>query len=805
MKITSFITILFFLYSNDIICQEIKIVDERTGNPLENATLNSVQPRASIMTDVDGNVNVYRFKGIHKIYVRMLGYQTRILSYDELVSQSKILKLTPENTALSEVVVSITKWKQRKNKVPHSLVSIQQKAMTAGQPQTTADLLGQSGYIFVQKSQLGGGSPMIRGFSTNRVLLSVDGVRMNNAIFRSGNLQNVLSLDALSIEQTEVILGPGSVIYGSDAMGGVMNFFTLNPSFFQENDSCQTSGSVVSRWSSANNEKTGHFHLNIAYKKWAFLTSVTQSDYESLRMGSRGADFYTRPDYVVTENGIDTQVLNSNPNIQRESGYGQLNIMQKVRFKPHEKLDFSYGFHYATTTDFNRYDQLLRKRNNGDFRFAEWYYGPQEWQMHHLKIQQKTNSKWMDEIQYNAAYQRFGESRNSRNWNSNLRNSNIEKVDAYSLSVDFFKNIDSHQRFNYGTEYIYNRVSSTGKQCDLETKSTVPIASRYPNGSHWQSMAIYIQYENKISSKWTFQSGIRYNQIGLKAEFNDNFVDFPFEKTQLNTSAFTGSLGLIFEMNPEFFSYINFSSAFRSPNIDDVGKIFESTPGNVIVPNNNLKSEYAWNGELGITKKLGDILTFDAAIYYTILDNALVRRPFTLNGSEQIDFQGEISQVQAIQNAAKAYTYGFQTGANIKFTNKFHWKTSLNWNKGKEELDNGTQAPLRHSAPLFGESHLIFKSQKWMIDGFMVYHGKIAFEDLAPSEIEKAYLYAPDSNGNPHVPDWLTLNLRQQYQFNDTWSLNVILENITDVRYRPYSSGISAPGRNLILALKVNI
>jgi hemoglobin/transferrin/lactoferrin receptor protein len=368
-----------------------------------------------------------------------------------------------------------------------------------------------------------------------------------------------------------------------------------------------------------------------------------------------------------------------------------------------------------------------------------------------------------------------------------------------------FKNIDSHQRINYGTEYLYNQVSSNGNQTNLDTQTQVAIAARYPDGSHWQSMALYAQYENKINQKWTLQSGVRFNQIHLEAQFQDTFFDFPFEDTQINTNAFTGSLGLIFEMNPQFFSFMNFSTAFRSPNIDDVGKIFESTPGNVVVPNNSLKSEYAWNGELGINKKLGNIFTFDAAVYYTILDNALVRRPFSFNGNTEIDFQGELSQVQAIQNAAKAYTYGFQVGTNLNFTKQWQWKTTLNWNRGIEELDNGTRAPLRHSAPFFGESHLIFKSRKWMMDGYVVYHGQIAFEDLAPSEVEKAFLYAPDSNGNPHVPDWLTLNLRQQYQFNDTWSLNVILENITDVRYRPYSSGISAAGRNLILALKVNI
>ena len=78
-------------------------------------------------------------------------------------------------------------------------------------PQTTADLLGQIGSVFIQKSQMGGGSPMIRGFATNRVLMVADGVRMNNAIYRSGNNQNIISIDPFSLEDAEVIFGPGSI------------------------------------------------------------------------------------------------------------------------------------------------------------------------------------------------------------------------------------------------------------------------------------------------------------------------------------------------------------------------------------------------------------------------------------------------------------------------------------------------------------------------------------------------------------------------------------------------------------------
>ncbi|WP_084607817.1 TonB-dependent receptor plug domain-containing protein [Prevotella dentasini] len=132
---------------------------------------------------------------------------------------------------LDEVVVSASKWRQNISEQPKRISVITPGESLFQNPQTAADLLELSGQVYVQKSQLGGGSPMIRGFATNRLLYSVDGIRMNTAIFRSGNLQNVISLDPFAMERTEVLFGPGSVIYGSDAMGGVMSFTTKNPVF----------------------------------------------------------------------------------------------------------------------------------------------------------------------------------------------------------------------------------------------------------------------------------------------------------------------------------------------------------------------------------------------------------------------------------------------------------------------------------------------------------------------------------------------------------------------------------------------
>ena len=169
---------------------------------------------------------------------------------------------------LSEVVISASKFPEKKLNIAQRIDVISSKYISRVNAQNTGDLLINTGNVFVQKSQQGGGSPMIRGFATNRVLINVDGVRMNNAIFRSGNVQNIISIDANSIQNTEVILGPGTVIYGSDAIGGVMDFHTLHPRLSTTNKMILR-GSASVRYSSANKENTVHADVNAGWKKWA--------------------------------------------------------------------------------------------------------------------------------------------------------------------------------------------------------------------------------------------------------------------------------------------------------------------------------------------------------------------------------------------------------------------------------------------------------------------------------------------------------------------------------------------------------
>ncbi len=793
----TFLVLLSLFYTAFLFCQTLQFKDVETKEVVANVAVFNMDGTKSAISDINGEVNITDFLSDELIIIQHASYKEIRFKKSEL----KELEVYLEKKVfeIEEFVISAYRWEQNKNEIPNKITRITQEEIQFASPQTTADLLAKSNEVFVQKSQLGGGSPMIRGFATNTILLVVDGVRMNNAIFREGNVQNIISLDANAIESSEVIFGPGSVTYGSDALGGVMDFHTLRPKL-STSEKIEVSGNALMRYSSANVEKTGHIDLNIGSSKWASMTSFSFSDYNDLKMGDHNNGEYQRLEYVTQINGVDSVVNNSEPNVQVESGFNQLNILQKLRFRPNKDLDLVYAFHYSKLSDVPRYDRLIRYKN-GTLEFGNWYYGPQKWMMHSLNLDYSKPKKLFDNFRLTVAYQDYQESRHDRKYRSEELTEAHEKVKAYSLNLDFDKNLKRDNQIFYGIEAVYNSVNSTAHIKNVNTGEKVKTQSRYPDGdNHYSTLAAYLSYKENLSEKFTTIAGIRTNYVSVNSTVEDtSFFDFPFNEISISNGAVNGSLGLVYKPKKDWQLNLNLSSGFHAPNVDDVAKIFDPEPGSIIVPNKNLKPEYAYNVDLGIQKKFWEKVSFDITGYYTFLTNAFVRRDFTFNGQDSIYYKGELSKVLAIVNADKAYIYGFSSSLNIEFTEDIELESIVNYTHGEDQ----DGVALRHAAPLFGSTSVKYSNKNITASLFVNYNGEIKYEDLAPSEQGKPYMYATDGNGNPYSPAWWTLNLMTTYNYKDWAVVNVGLENILDNRYRPYSSGIAAPGRNLILSINL--
>ncbi|MBI9063836.1 MAG: TonB-dependent receptor [Marinilabiliaceae bacterium] len=796
-------TFILLGYLSVLNAQVVQVTDKNSAQPLELVTIFSQSHLVNTVTNSKGTANLSEFRGLDEIIFRLVGYETTIFSYSELEQLNFKVSMEQSELSLDEVVISVTRWKQGKRETSAKIATLRPKDIAFLNPQTAADLVGMTGDVYIQKSQMGGGSPMIRGFATNRVLIAVDGVRMNNAIFRSGNIQNIISLDPFATDRSEVIFGPGSVIYGSDAIGGVMGFYTLHPELSNDDQSL-VKVNAVTRYASANTEKTGHVDVNLGFDKWASVTSFSFSDYDDLKMGSHGPDDYLRHQYVDRLNGQDVIVENEDAKLQVPTGYDQMSLMQKLRYSPNDNWDVNYGFHYSTTSDYDRYDRLTQPKGDG-FKSAEWYYGPQVWMMNTVSLQHKASNQLFDHVNIIAAHQLFEESRHDRKFGKEDLRHRYEKVNALSLNVDFERQWKGGTRMFYGVELISNKINSTGEKENINSGETEETASRYPDDSRWHSIAAYANVLHKINPKMNLQGGLRYNQIILKADIDDQFYPFPFEDADINTGALTGSLGLVFNPCESWQLSTSASTGFRAPNIDDVGKVFDSEPGAVVVPNPDLEPEYAINWEMGAAFIVAKRLKLDAAVYYTYLTNAMVRRDFSLNGDDTIEYDGETSRVQAMQNAAHAYVYGIQCGMELKLPAGFAVSSRFNYQKGEEEQDDGSYSPLRHAAPWFGTTHLSYTTKRLKIDLNSQYNGKMSYANMPVSEHGKSYMYALDENDNVYSPAWQTLNIKAQYKVNTMLLITAGVDNITDERYKPYSSGIAAPGRNFIASLRVTL
>jgi hemoglobin/transferrin/lactoferrin receptor protein len=423
--------------------------------------------------------------------------------------------------------------------------------------------------------------------------------------------------------------------------------------------------------------------------------------------------------------------------------------------------------------------------------------------MNNLTVEHAGNISAYDRMTIRLAQQSFEESRIDRSFNQATRATRIEEVEAYSVNLDFEKSIGSKNTLYYGLEYVMNDVTSAGTDSDIQTGKTENGPSRYPQAT-WQSIAAYANSQYKMSDAFLLQAGLRYNHFLLDAAFDTTFYPFPFTSANINSGAVTGSIGGVYRPAKDWVLSANLATAFRSPNVDDVGKIFDSEPGAVVVPNPDLKAEYAYNADLGIAKMIGDQVKIDLTGYYTLLNNALVRRDFMLNGQDSIMYDGVLSKVQAMQNAAVANVYGLQAGVDIKLPGGFGFVNDFNYQVGREELNDGSTSPSRHAAPMFGVSRLSYRNSKVNLEFYLLYQGARNHEDLAEDERGKTEIYALDSNGKTYAPAWHTINFKGMYQITELVTITAGLENITDQRYRPYSSGLSGPGRNFILAIKAH-
>ena len=788
----AFITLSFTGFS-----QTITIRDNSTREPLEKALIQD-KNNNQVFTDAKGKANLSSLNKEDSIIIFSFGYTLKKVK----VTTETTIDLISKSVNLDEIVLSANRKSEHKIDVPYSIEIIKQKDIEFTNPATSGDLLSNTGQVFVQRSQAGGGSPSLRGFEANKVLLVIDGVRMNNAIYRGGHLQDVMTIDPNMLERTEVVFGPSSTIYGSDALGGVMHFYTKNAQFSTDEKMLVKANAMV-RYASAAQEKTSHLDFNLGWKKIASMTNITFSDFGDVRSGSNKLTGYTnvwdRNYYQDRINERDTMIKNSDNNVQKGSGYSQLDIMQRFNIKTGQYMVHNLNFQYGASSFLPRYDRLNGDYKSGKFKFAENGYAPQKRLLAAYTLNYDGRTTISDNVKVILAYQKIDQDRITRNFQSLNRKTQQEDVTVLSANVDAFKLIKEKHEVRYGLEFTNNDVQSKASFKNISTNIETAADTRYAGGgSTMTTFAAYASHAWEVSKQFVITDGVRYTNTSLSSKFTDTtFFKFPFTTANQKNQALTGNIGFTWKLDNDYKVSILSNTGFRSPNVDDMSKVFESSTY-VVVPNPTLKPEYTYNFEMGISKVLQGKYKFDLTGFYTNLTNALVVADFKLDGKDSAMYNGSMTKVKATQNADNAYIYGVSAGVQFDFNERVSFKSVLNYTYGRYISSNlDTVIPLDHIAPLFGQTSLTYKAKGFDGEFFIRYNGKKTLADYSPSG-EDNLQYAT-VNG---MPAWFTLNIRLGANLTKNLRLNAACENLTDNRYRAFASGINAPGRNFIISLR---
>lgn len=755
--------VLLILSSNKLIGQIVIIKDSLLNTNIENVTL--IFEDLGIISERDGLADISMFSDNSIIEFSHVAYKSRRITKKKI---RKIIYLQPKSNILPTINLN------EEIKIPLSekypLFTIRSKG-GAQLESSIADLLSSKSSVVVQESQSGGGSPNYRGMEANRLLLVVDDVPLNNAIYRSGHLQNSSTINPFLIESIMLLSGPASTGYGNGAMGGALVFNTKNPTnkknihFYQQYES---------------NSKTiaTNFQVNYFRNKFSHITAFSLKKAGNSKMGKKRFHGYEN---WGNESGA------TNMNEQLYTNYVQGDFMHKSKYRINEKNYVLFNTQYSRSSIIYRFDKM-NDIQNGSRKYAKWYYGPQIRFLQTINYKLEYRTIAFDNIKTTLALQNIQESRHIQKYEEQLLNNRNENVKIYDFNIDFTKKIFD-LKLAYGVGLRHQKVAS---KASLTNGNTVFYnTTRYPDGgSSIKELFAYTQVNLRLSRKIDLLLGLRLNKSKLQAKFNK--TDFGFSDLENKNTSFIKSALLSYKPIAKTIVNASYYSGFRNPNIDDIGKVFSKDGINVVIPNAELEPEYANNFELSLNYSLNP-MKIQIQIFTTKITNAIRRGFGNINDYDSIYYDGEIMRIQMNKNIENALINGVSLTTYFTSRDDLVITFSCNYLKG---LAND-KSPLAHIPPFNAKLSLNYKLRKHIIDYYTNYNAwklSIDYDEAGVDNLEEATI-----DGSP---SWFTHNIAYSNKIDKNITIHFAIKNILDAHYKTFSSGISGSGRNFIMALK---
>lgn len=651
---------------------------------------------------------------------------------------------------LDEIQVTASRRPLSISETPAAL-SVVRGASLQSESLATDALAFQPG-AFLQQTTPGQGSVIVRGLKGSAVLHLVDGMRVNNAIFRSAPTQYLALVSPVSIDRIEILRGSATSLYGNDAMGGVINVLSRMPVVGASSAGLRGDVSILADTAELTRTlrgtvETGNEHL-------AALASV---DY--LESGNR-------------RTGAGRRIA--------PSGYrsyaGRLALMIENSDAEKWLLDIQTMKQPNTP----RVDELVAGFDQDEPASAEFSFAPNMRTFFHLGHDREVGSvAW----EFDASWQRVDDDRVNRDFASDERRREKNRSDLIGVSVNGSRESGA-TAWSFGAEYYRDRVSSSRTQENLSSGITQAVASRFPDDSRVNQGAVYVHALRSISERQTLQAGLRYSHFDIRLA---NTATAP--GANLDFGEISGDAGWLYHLSDNFSLVANIGRGVRAPNIFDLGTLGERPGNRFSIANSSLRSESVDQFDIGV-KGYSTNWQFETSIFRL---NYRDRITGVLTGDSTPDGRDIVQN----RNVAKANIWGVEVGGRLSLSDRSGLAMALNYTRGEEVQLGSDFVPADRIPPLTGRVLYHFQpTDALLVETYLEFAAEQA--RLSPRDERDSRI---DSSG---TPGWTTGNVRIAFEQSDFWQVGVAIENVFDKRYRIHGSGIDAVGRNLQASLRIN-
>ena len=721
-----------------------KIFDPVTNDYLSGATV-TITGKISITTSTDQS-GEFRFNdapsGRFILRINLIGYQSY---HKELESkgQDMVLEIPLQNSVnqLPEIqIVSASRRPSSSQTLPYALSVLNQPSQSANIPRSTPEALNIVPGVFVQKTNHGGGSPFIRGLTGNQTLILIDGIRMNNSTFRYGPNQYLNTIDPSSVLKIEVLKGSGSVQYGSDALGGVIQVFTKEQSFSKES---QFSGALSARYGSGNMEKSGSGEFGFSSPKFNITGIMSLKNFGDLV----GGDTTGR---------------------QSPSGYTEGDTHLKAKWKLSESTELTIANQFVQQNSVDVYHKISLE----NFMINEM--GLQTRNLSYLKLKIENSSPLFEQLNIIVSLNATQEERNTQKNASVILSREMDKVWTSNLSSELFSILTKNWTANSGVEFYQDRIRSKRINMNGKDGSMQKLRGLYPDNSSYINASAFTIHHLRLGS-FNIEAGGRYNWV--KTSLKDNDIG----EINVSPQAFVLNAAVNYTHKRHNF-YSSLNSGYRAPNIDDVGSL-GIVDFRYELPSYGLKPEKGYNSEVGY-KFMNERWNLGGAVYYNRLKNLITR---VRTGQEIGGYK-----VYRKENTEKAIIKGIEAFIAGNINKKVFFESFVSFNHG---VNLTKSEPMRRMPPFNGYTSFRYDLNKFYLKGEMLWaddQQRLAAGDRDDNRIPIG-----------GTPGWQAFNMYCGYNFN-LIQLRLNLNNLLNSDYRTHGSGINSVGRSIFLNMQYN-